>query len=199
MPATAAGLTELIARLSSAEGLHDPFERVDDRLSAHGVAVAGKVLRFASHPVGRCPGKADHPHRLLAAAAARARDAGDREGDRPLAARKRPPRHLARSLLAYRAVLFQGGRPDPEQLPLGSVRVSDIAALEPPGRSRDRGHRLRHPPARARFGRHEHPARRLQALAEPFRKIVHYGKKRRFPAASTSTVYPAATRSSNIT
>src|SRR5262245_49642159 len=198
MPATAAGLTELMPALSPRDGFENPFERVDNGLPAHALAVAGKMPRLGPGPAPGGPCEAHHADRLLAAAAAGAGDAGHRQRDRALAARERAPCHLERGLLADRAVILQSFGADSQELLLGRVRVRDEAAPEPGRRAGDGGHRLRHPAAGAGLGGHQHGARALELVSDLLRQLVHQNTSL-FASASASSVYAAATRSSSIT
>ena len=135
---------------------------MNHRLSPHAFAVALEVLASRSHLTPARPGEADRADRLARCAAAGTGDAGDRDGDRAAAAAQRAARHLARGLLAHRAVLRSVPLAHAQHLALGRVRIGDVAALEPVRRARDRGHRLRDPAAGARLRGDEHRARVLQ-------------------------------------
>src|SRR5687767_3522560 len=171
---------------------------MDDRLPAHAIAVAGKVPGFAARaaPVG--PGEAHRSHRLVGAATGRSRDSGHRDRDTGLAPPERTERHLARGFFAHRAMARQRLAAHAEQFLLGRVRIRHEAALEPLGGPGDRGHHLRYPAAGAGLGGDELLARATQALADGLRQRFHHAKKR-CTAASTTSAYPAATRSSNMT
>src|SRR5688572_13559755 len=171
---------------------------MDDRLPAHAAAVAGEVPRFAARAAPIGPGKAHRANRLVGAATGRTGDSGHGDRDRGLAARERTERHLARGFFAHGAMARERLAAHAEEFLLGGVRVGHEAALEPFGGSGDRGHRLRHPAAGAGLGGDELLARAPQALADGFRQGFHHAKKR-CTAARTTSAYPAATRSSNMT
>src|SRR6185503_19526636 len=147
MPATAAGRTDAMLQLCAAEVLQDPFQGAENRLPAHALAIAGEMPGFDDGFLLVGPREAHRAHGLLAAAAARAGDPGDRERERALRPRERAFGHLARGLLAHRTVLLQGVRADAEELLFRSIRVGDEAALEPVRRTGDRGHGLCDPAA----------------------------------------------------
>src|SRR6185295_9670323 len=104
MPATAAGLTAFMPALSSVEVSQDPFERVYHRLPAHTFPIARKLLRVAPGRARARPGEAHHADGFGRAAAAGPGDPGHGEGHGAPSAAERALRHLARGLLADRAV-----------------------------------------------------------------------------------------------
>src|SRR6185436_2894170 len=186
MPATAAGLTAFMPALSSVEVSQDPFERVYHRLPAHTFPIAPKLLRLAPGRARARPGEAHHAHRLARAAAAGSGHASHRQRHAATPAAERALRHLARGLLADRAVFLQRVLAHAEQLALGVVRIGDEAALEPVGRAGHRGRDLRRPAAGARLGGDQLRARGLQALAELARKSIHQKNSRLTAANSRS-------------
>src|SRR5204863_9237473 len=106
-------------------------QRVFDRLSAHRLAVAGKMPRFRSRSaVFLCPREAHRAYGLVAAAARGTGDAGDGERHRAAAALERTERHVARGLFADGAMPLDGVGAHAEHLLLGLVRIGDEAALE---------------------------------------------------------------------
>src|SRR5712692_8832501 len=189
MPATAAGLTELILLLSSATHFQHALQRPDDGLFAHAFAIPREAARFAPDGVVAArPREAHHPHRLRCAAAGRSGDSGHGHRYVAAAALERAARHLAGGLFADRTAAFKRFSPHPEQLLLRVVRVGDEAALEPVGGSRYRGHGLRHPAAGAGFGGDEDPPAALEALADLKGKRLQVVQRRNlFAAASTSS------------
>src|SRR5690348_9431437 len=168
------------------------------RLPAHRFAVAGETPGLGARecPLRR-PGEAHGTDRLFGAAATGARDAGDGERDVGAAMRERAERHFARGLFAHRAVARERLRAYAEHLLLRGVRIGNEAALEPAGGAGDRGKRLRRPAAGARFGGGEHRALLEQGSGNPFGERVHASS--RLTSASTTSVYAAASRSSNMT
>src|SRR5262245_22734613 len=173
MPETAAGRMDAMGRLSSLivvpglsslYRLQDPFEREDYGLPPDALAVAREAPGGACRRAAQRPGKTHGTDGLLRAAAPRARDAGDRDGHRSLAAFQRAARHFTGRLLAYGAAATQRFRPHPEQLLLRGVGIGDETTIEPGRRTRHRGHHLRDPSAGARFCGSEDRARSPQPL-----------------------------------
>src|SRR5712692_65810 len=188
MPATAAGLTELILLLSSAKHFQHALQRPDDGLYAHAFAIPREAARFAPDGVAAArPREAHHSHRLRCAAAGRSGDAGHGHRNVAAAALERAARHLACGLLADRTAAFERFGPHPEELLLRVVRIRNEAALEPPGRSRHRGHRLGDPAAGAGFGGDENPPAALEALADLKGKRLQLVQRRNLFAAARAS------------
>src|SRR5512135_1126869 len=88
--------------------LDGALQRAHHRLPPDLLPIAAEMPRFTAHgTVLRCPGEANHPHRLAGRPAARARDPRDGERESAAARRERPERHLARCLLAHRTVALE--------------------------------------------------------------------------------------------
>ncbi len=171
---------------------------MNHRLAAHARAPAPETLRLTPDLATVRPGKAHRADRLAGRAAARSRDAGDRQRDAGAALLQRAARHLACRRFTDRAVAQQRFLRHAERLALGCIGVSDVAALEPLRRSRDRGDRLRHPAAGAGLGRDQRAMRRPEFFSDLPRDLSDQ-KKSLLQSANTRSVYPAARMSSNIT
>src|SRR5207248_10975509 len=86
---------------------------------------------------------------------------------------ERAERHLARGLLADRAVPFDGFGAHAEHLLLGLVRIGDEAALEPRRGAGNRGELLSRPAAGARLSSDQHAAVRFEARGDFFGQGSH--------------------------
>src|SRR5258708_3379314 len=144
------------AGIQSPQEVDQSLESDGNRLEAHRdpIAAEAKPARLDG-TAASTPGEPHQPDGLPARAARGARDSGDGDARVRVAALERARGHLARHLLAHRAVLAKGVLRDAQHLLLGDVGVSHEPALEPLGAPRDARDRRGHASAGARLrGRH---------------------------------------------
>jgi hypothetical protein len=186
--------------------LQNTGQSMRNRLRSHRLAITVKMTSSGSDALLRSsPCEADGPDRLGRGSTLRTGDAGDGKCPVSTAALKCTPRHSGRYRFADRTMRCERIARNAQNLDLGVIRVGDETAVEPAGTSSDCRQTLADPPTRTGFCcRQTLPV--CQKLAADFggqgfeRSLIASDQARtECRTARISRVYPAATRSSDIT